>query len=987
MSTQVSSDGVIIHDVAPDVSGPVTIDIDWAGSAGMATQYSDSVIRVNWNFTNSSTTVDQHFWTLQAANDTLIPLVLPGKRVGTQDYATCTNLRLSDGDSYSPLVVGCNVAGLCSSATGSVILIDSSPPIDGYFAVETDSVIDLYRTVPGGMTWRNRLVLRYAQLNLAFIGFSDPHSGVAEYWATVGTAFSQSDLTSGAVLLDPSNASDNGTRLALVQLERLLDVSKVIYISLWAVNGVGLRSHIVQGSFTIDEVPDRTNNGTLTLLRSSRCPVETCEGHCTCAARGQLCSVDPALMATCQELGPATLSPDMQLTVSDIVPQVMEESGASVLFTAVTDKLIGRWEKSEPDSTAFVRLEWTVGEKGFSPGTGLIDTVNDPIWQDTATYSMAIFTPSLSRPLQHGLTYVFYVRAWYSNTTFAIFTSAGVTVNTAGPEISRGLRVREVSGGTDLVDIDFSPSSSAIQLSWTGVFTSTLTGDSSTLDIGLGDLPGADNIVPFARVMMGTTSAKLSGLSLKQGRRYFSTVRATSLLGVITTSVSDGYTVDLTPPNISTVVNGLRYSDLRAQTDTTAFPARWFGFNDPESAIHHYELAITNSPQPPEESSYENVGIGLRATASETLVPGQIYYAHIVAVNIASLRSEDAVSSGMAIDNTRPLGVQCSGYSPERLSNPSFEGAIPPTTCTDVPSPDNATAGWVLNATHVDVLISSTDFVPYDGCFSLLLVGTLSQAFPTVPGTSYRLSFALRRYIFAGSEHVALFQAMLTAPGISRIVTLEPQQRGSIVNAWRRFQFVFTAEDVESVVALQTMGYRYGILVDGFSVRECNSTLELDSPDTIVQWPNIITLSQEYISHSVTRIHGNWNIEDPESGVREYLWAIGTIPGGEQLQRYTATGNASYGSSGQLEVTHGTSVYVSVLAWNYAGLERVVYSEAFVVDFTPPVLGEGGVLDGMGGVDVDYLMSAVVPADWSAITDSESGIAECRWAVGEYMSA
>ena len=948
----------------------------------MAMQYSKSVIRVNWNFTSSLARVDQYFWMLLAADDTLMPL--PGKRVGTQDYGICTNLELSDGDLYSPLIIGCNVAGLCSYTTGSVILVDSSPPIDGYFAVETDSVIDLFRTVPGGMTWRNRPGLRYAQINLAFLGFSDPHSDVAEYWATVGTTFSQSDLTSGAILLDPSNASDNGTRLALVQLRRLLDVSEVIYISLWVVNGVGLRSHIVQGSFRVDEVPDLTNNGTLTLLRSSRCPIETCQGHCTCAARGQLCNVDPALMATCQEPDMATLSSNMQLTVFDVVPQVTEGSDTSVLFTAVTDKLTGRWEKAVPDSTAFIRLEWTVGEKGFSPGTGLLDTINDPIWQDAGTYSTAVFTPSLSRPLQHGLSYVFHVRAWYSDTDFAIFTSAGVTVDTAGPEISRGLRVREVNGSTDQVDIDFSPSSSAIRLSWAGVFVSLLSGESSMLEIGLGDSPGADNVFPFTPVMMGTTSTELSGLRLGQGRKYFSTIRATSLLGVITTSISDGFTVDVTPPNIGTVVNGLRYSNLQAQTDTTAFPARWFGFNDPESAIHHYELAITNSPIPPAESSYENVGIGLRRTTSVSLAPGQTYYAHVVAVNIAGLRSADAVSNGLAIDSSRPLGRQCSGYGPEMLSNPSFEGATPPPTCTDVPSPDNTTDGWVLNALSADVLLSGTDFVPYDGCFSLLLVGTISQVFSTVPGTSYRLSFALRRHIFTGSEHVSLFQARLSAPGIDRFVTVEPQERGSLVNAWRSFEMVFSAEETESEIVLQTVGYRYSILVDGFSVRRCDSFLEPTSTDTIAQWPNVINLGQEYISRSITRIHGNWNIEDPESGVMEYLWAIGTVPGGEQLQRYTSTGNTRYGISGQLEVTHGTGVYVSVLAWNYAGLERVVYSEAFIVDFTPPVLGEGGVVDGVAGVDADYLASAVVPVDWSAITDPESEIAECRWGIGEY---
>lgn len=55
-----------------------------------------------------------------------------------------------------------------------------------------------------------------------------------------------------------------------------------------------------------------------------------------------------------------------------------------------------------------------------------------------------------------------------------------------------------------------------------------------------------------------------------------------------------------------------------------------------------------------------------------------------------------------------------------------------------------------------------------------------------------------------------------------------------------------------------------------------------------------------------------------------------------------------------------------------------------MIDLTPPVVGE--VLDGLV-VDVDYSNITGIAADWSAISDPESGIAECRWAVGKHTVA
>ena len=91
--------------------------------------------------------------------------------------------------------------------------------------------------------------------------------------------------------------------------------------------------------------------------------------------------------------------------------------------------------------------------------------------------------------------------------------------------------------------------------------------------------------------------------------------------------------------------------------------------------------------------------------------------------------------------------------------------------------------------------------------------------------------------------------------------------------------------------------------------------------------------------------------------------------------------------SEELSTFHSQSVYVSVVAWNLAGAETVVQGGPFTVDLTPPELTEGGgVWDGVGGVDIDYQSSEELRADWSDVTDPESGIVECAFMIGESLS-
>ena len=998
LASQPLTSSIFIDSSPPESAGPVVVDTQWAGSVAMDTQYSSSLIRVSWNFSDNQTTVDKHFWRL--VSDSYIRNPIPMVSVGTQSDTTASGIELSDGDSYYALVTACNAALLCVQERSSRVLFDSSPPIDGYFAVDLSEAIALNRTVAGGMTWRNRRGRGYAEISIAFLGFLDPHSGISRYWASVGSGYSLTDL-SVPMILDASVADDeNSTYIAKIQLNRLLDLNETVYISLWAENGVGLRSHVIQSSFIVKEVPLRNNNGTLTILRSYNCPIDSCLGHCTCAARGDLCTVDPAFNSTCEQQDLSMLSTDMRLLVNIVAPQQIYGSPGDPLFSASTDKLIGRWEYVNPLSTAIQRVEWSFSEEGLPPGMGLMDSVNDIIWHEADQSNTAIFSVSPSYPLRHGISYVFHVRAWYSNVSYAVFTSDSVTIDTEYPSVVRGARTREVEiAESSEIDLDYISSDSEIEVSWQNVFIPSLSGSYAFYEVAIGDTPGADNVYRFTVISDPSLNRTLiSGLSLVHGERYYATVRAVSPLGVREVSISDGFIVDLSPPSPGVVLDGMgmEYGDSVAQYGNERYSARWFGFNDPESGIHHYELAVTYSQNQPLITEFIDVGIALREMLTTlTLNHAQTYYAHVIAENNAGLRSYDVVSNGAIIDsddlNRRPLArPRQSGPAladSNLILNPSFESTNT-TRCSDFDqSIDLATQNWTLQTIYSELVTTSSSFVPYGGCTALLFTGTISQAVATSPGVEYELSFAMKR-----NNSLKLSEALVSIPGQSKIIPLFSQKQSGSPDGWVRYSFIFTAPDDSntSEISLTTVDNNYALFVDDFSVILLNSSTEISAPtgDIVVTWPDAIYISHAPISQSWTQLYVSWDIFDPESGVLEYLWALGTVPGGEQLQSYTSTGAERQGASEWLSLSHGEVVYVSVVTWNYAGLERVVYSRGYTVDLTPPTITEGGVVDSeSGGVDIDFQADSThFAVNFSACVDPESGVKEVRWALGELIN-
>ena len=944
LATTVSSSGVFVNSSPPQLVIAVKMDTDWAGSLVLNTQYSLSALRVEWEYTDRHTVVDQHFWSLVSESGVRLPL--DPQRSGTQLYSVLTDTQLSSGDRYSLEMLGCNPAGLCTLSTSGSVLVDSSPPSDGYFAVRTNTSASLPWSIDDGMTWRNDPVTGQSQLNITFTGFKDPESNISSYVASIGSSFRGKDLLSSSAITWIRHSNEI-VSVASVSLSRLLAPLETIHVALWAVNGVGLTSRVAQGTFVVYETSGSSENGHLELQRSTQCATYSCLGHCTCG-RKLLCPPTPG--SSCQQIESADLTPDMQVAVRNIVPQYGTPTPTAPLFTAVSDYLVGMVTYQ----TAVEWAEWSVSLLNQDPGNGLLQST-DQIWFPLLPSNQAFFHVTSSLPLQIGSSYIFHVRAWYNSTHFSMFQSpGGVTFDNRGVQVVEGRRIRETTSLAPF-EADYISSLSQLTVRWNAVFTELFAGQRVSFEIGLGDTPGSDSVRNFT-TLGDVTLNTFSDLALSNNRRYYTTLRAVNPVGVVTTSVSDGFLTDTTPPNLGVVTDGRWYRDESGQTNTTSVYLRHFGFHDPNSQIHHYEAAVTSSTDQPTTSDLSNIGIYLKTSLSDlNLTSVNDYYTYVLAVNMAGVQSNAVPSNGFTVDLSKPVARKCTSYSSNLLQNGSFE-TVPCTRTATLESVEE----WETDSETR--LVGMDTVVAYSGCHCLQISSSIQQTFSSSPGQDYTLSFALRA--LDQSDHtISSIQA--SASEYARVFTIYEN------NHWQVFELPFTAYSSLTNITLSPVGG--DVLIDDIKVTNCFLRTATDRISLLR------SQGTSFVSSSLTELSASWWITDEQSRVEEYQWALGTVPGGEQLKRYSTTGGNSWAYSDALSFVHNRSIYLSVIASNSAGLSTVAYSEPIVVDLTPPEL-RGKLIEGNGG----YFNSSVLSLDWSsAIVDEESGITSCYWAIGE----
>ena len=128
---------------------------------------------------------------------------------------------------------------------------------------------------------------------------------------------------------------------------------------------------------------------------------------------------------------------------------------------------------------------------------------------------------------------------------------------------------------------------------------------------------------------------------------------------------------------------------------------------------------------------------------------------------------------------------------------------------------------------------------------------------------------------------------------------------------------------------------------------------------------------------SLTELHATWTSSDPQSGIVEYQYAIGTTAGGTDVANWTSVGTNTEVTRTGLKLTWGTAYYFSVKAKNGQGTWSSVGSSngIQVTDATPPstpVVTDDG---------ASTRSASQLHATWTC-DDPESGIEKYQYAIG-----
>ncbi|XP_021356985.1 uncharacterized protein LOC110452658 [Mizuhopecten yessoensis] len=130
--------------------------------------------------------------------------------------------------------------------------------------------------------------------------------------------------------------------------------------------------------------------------------------------------------------------------------------------------------------------------------------------------------------------------------------------------------------------------------------------------------------------------------------------------------------------------------------------------------------------------------------------------------------------------------------------------------------------------------------------------------------------------------------------------------------------------------------------------------------------------------------------DDLESGIQRYTWAVGSEPGYDDILSYTDVGDivcAVQDENVILDLHEGHAYYITVKAYNGAGLNSQASSWAITVDLSPPVAGH--VYDGKRDnqpsnmLDRDFQTDrSYIAAFWEGFHDPHSNIREYSVSIG-----
>ncbi|XP_028399030.1 uncharacterized protein LOC114522523 [Dendronephthya gigantea] len=514
------------------------------------------------------------------------------------------------------------------------------------------------------------------------------------------------------------------------------------------------------------------------------------------------------------------------------------------------------------------------------------------------------------------------------------------------------------------------------------------------------------------------TSSKM--LSLKHGQNYTVVLRVYNRAGGMRELISNGITIDTTPPLPSTITLG-SYWRFNKETrtyyssTTAGIYVTWEDFKEHESEIWYYKWAIGTSNCGSQLQPLINIGLSTRAntTGSElNFRPGVPYYVTVVARNRADLASR-ACSSPLLFDYTQPTAgsIRITSSNGAEKSDFSSTEDPPHVSWSDFEDLESG-----IEKYEISILQSDTEIYTFNSSGPMVNVSLGNLA----PGSGY--SIAIKAINYAGLQTTVSSKSFIIDDTPPYYTGRAPKRHfqsdlTSVKATWKHFS------DNESLIEFYEVGLgtrphrddiheftRTGLCTDikfaGLNLTDdstyfitvtAHNTAKLRS-SLILEEIEIDQTSPTGKNSSVRdglsgydidfmslndSVSATWeNIEEKQSMINMFEYCVGTTPYNCLVKPFTQIGlNKSFVCE-DCEINASRKVFARVRATNSVGLSAVFVSDGVTVDLSPPDIGR--VFDGektrspdIEKVDRDWLPTIT----WFGAQDIESGVRECEWVI------
>lgn len=872
-----------------DYTSPIGGNIRVTSRQGIQQSHfrSDDVLYVAWQqFEDFESGIAQYEISVEDDNQSLLNFTIKP----TQLNMHISLSKLQPGISYRVILKAINNAGLSTSIQSEQFSLDNTPPT--------------YTGNTEGLPKRH-FAFDPSSVKVAWQPFKDPESPIVAYEIGIGTDALRDDIQA---------FKRNGLSTEFESKELNLTNNKMYYITVKAINAAELTTSMLLEVLIIDQTPPVGQDGSVKDGRT----------------------------------------------------------GDDIDFMSLNDSVSAHWENIEDLESGIDKVEYCVGS---TPS-------NCRIKPFTHIYQNKSFVCLDCKP-HAGI--MFFARFRITNRAglSKTFTSDGVTVDPSPPQIGRVFDGERA----EIPDVE------KIDVSWTPVVTwfgaqdpvsgirhcewQVVKHDGKAETVIYQQQLDNANITYNVRWTLQVHTK----LELKTNVSYFNVIHCWNHAGMTAKQYSNGWSVVDEWPMTSYVRDGTGTRDLEYDVSGETIGATWGVFRgDLKDPVIGYEWGLGRDSGSDDVIEFTEVGLvtSVSQSLADTdieLAPGVRYYVTIKATTISGKTSNKS-SDGFIVDTTPPSGgvvkMNHSILNQERkeidytLSWQAFSdtetGIQYYEYCLgyikDVCSTLRINAGMALHS-------SVKNFVPVDmetPFYAIVIASNKAGLQTVVSSDAYKIDVTppVMGSVYDGIdkdwEYINASVSLATTwfefddpeTGIEKCTLTVSEE--SVVAQVSMVTILKTIVNASGSIIHSNLtlppGLRYVSTIecenpDGFkSSSSSNGVIVDDSPPSARSiFDGKIQGADTQYQSSENTLYAHWlTAHDPESGLKEYLVAVGSGSNEDDVHGFFSVGLTTEAKIENLTLQSGSSYYVTLEIVNKAGLRSRVSTNGVTVDTSPPVI-------------------------------------------------